>query len=298
MTTYWNIGRIIVEYEQQNQIRADYGKQTLKELSKELTREFGKGFSRSNLQNMRAFYLAYEKCQTVSGKLSWSHYCELLSITDENKRSFYEKESVNSGWSVRELKRQIDSSLYERLLLSSEDVNKEKVLSLAQKGVEISQPADIIRQRKLSRMQKGSNNRNKQRLKVAKLHEKVSNQRKDFLHKQSRQIANAYDCVCIEDLDMKAMSRSLNFGKSVSDNGWGMFTTFLRYKLEEQGKKLVKVDRFFASSQTCSVCGYKNAKTKNLALREWDCPQCGTHHDRDVNAAVNIRNEGMRLVNA
>ena len=95
---------------------------------------------------------------------------------------------------------------------------------------------------------------------------------------------------------MKAMSRSLNFGKSVSDNGWGMFTIFLRYKLEEQGKKLVKVDRFFASSQTCSVYGYKNAKTKNLAIREWDCPQCGTHHDRDVNAAVNIRNEGMRLV--
>lgn len=92
LTTYWNIGRIIVEYEQKNQIRADYGKQTLKELSKELTQEFGKGFSRSNLQNMRAFYLAYEKCQTVSGKLSWSHYCELLSISDDNKRSFYEKE--------------------------------------------------------------------------------------------------------------------------------------------------------------------------------------------------------------
>ena len=145
LTTYWNIGRIIVEYEQQNQIRADYGKQTLRELSKELTREFGKGFSRSNLQNMRAFYLAYEKCQTVSGKLSWSHYCELLSITDENKRSFYEKESINSGWSVRELKRRIDSSLYERLLLSSGDANKEKVLSLAQKGIEINQPADIIR---------------------------------------------------------------------------------------------------------------------------------------------------------
>lgn len=145
LTTYWNIGRIIVEYEQQNQIRADYGKQTLRELSKELTREFGKGFSRSNLQNMRAFYLAYEKCQTVSGKLSWSHYCELLNITDENKRSFYEKESINSGWSVRELKRQIDSSLYERLLLSSGDANKEKVLSLVQKGIEINQPADIIR---------------------------------------------------------------------------------------------------------------------------------------------------------
>ena len=145
LTTYWNIGRIIVEYEQQSQLRAAYGKQTLKELSKELTREFGKGFSRSNLQNMRAFYLAYEKCQTPSGKLAWSHYCELLTISDEGKRSFYEKEAVNSGWSVRELKRQIESSLYERLLLSSGDANKEKVLSLAQKGIEIAQPADIIR---------------------------------------------------------------------------------------------------------------------------------------------------------
>ena len=145
LSTYWQIGRAIVEYEQQNQLRAEYGKQTLKELAKELTRELGKGFSRSNLQNMRAFYLAYEKCQTVSGKLSWSHYCELLSISDANKRSFYEKEAVNSNWSVRELKRQIDSSLYERLLLSNGDANKEKVLSLAQKGIEINQPADIIR---------------------------------------------------------------------------------------------------------------------------------------------------------
>lgn len=153
-------------------------------------------------------------------------------------------------------------------------------------------------QRKLSHMQKGSKNRDKQRIKVAKLHEKVANQRKDFLHKQSRQITNAYDCVCIEDLDMKAMSQALNFGKSVSDNGWGMFVTFLKYKLEELGKRLIKVDKFFASSQICNVCGYKNTATKNLSIRAWDCPECGTHHDRDINAAINIRNEGMRIVNA
>ena len=151
-------------------------------------------------------------------------------------------------------------------------------------------------QRKLSLMKKGSSNRNKQRIKVAKLHEKVANQRKDFLHKQSRQIANAYDCVCIENLDMKAMSQALNFGKSVSDNGWGMFTAFLQYRLEEMGKRLIKVDKFFASSQICSVCGYKNSETKNLSIRAWDCPKCGTHHDRDINAAINIKNEGMRLV--
>ena len=151
-------------------------------------------------------------------------------------------------------------------------------------------------QRKLSLMQKGSKNRSKQRIKVANLHEKVANQRKDFLHKQSRQIANAYDCVCIENLDMKVMSQSLNFGKSVADDGWGMFVTFLKYKLEETGKRLVKVNKFFASSQICNVCGYKNTATKNLSIRAWDCPKCGAHHDRDINAAINIRNEGMRLV--
>lgn len=143
--TYWNIGRIICEYEQSMPERADYGKQTLKELSKELTKEFGKGFSRANLYNMRLFYQSYDKIQTVSGKLSWSHYCELLSISDPDKRSFYEKEAVNSGWSVRELKRQIDSSLFERLLLSRGDANKEQVLALALHGNEIAQPKDIIR---------------------------------------------------------------------------------------------------------------------------------------------------------
>ena len=145
LSTYWNIGRIIAEYEQTVPERADYGRQTLKELSKALTAEFGKGFSRANLQNMRSFYLTYEKCQTLSGKLSWSHYCELLTIADTVKRSFYEKEAVNSNWSVRELKRQIDSSLFERLLLSRGDANKEQVLALAENGIEIAESADIIR---------------------------------------------------------------------------------------------------------------------------------------------------------
>ena len=145
LTAYWNIGRIIVEYEQDSKTRAEYGAQTLKDLSKTLSAEFGKGFSRSNLQNMRAFFLAYQKCQSVTGKLSWTHYCELLSISDENKRAFYEKEAHNSRWSVRELKRQISTSLYERLLLSDGKTNKETVLSLAQHGIEMSDPVDIIK---------------------------------------------------------------------------------------------------------------------------------------------------------
>lgn len=145
LSTYWNIGKIIVEHEQENQERADYGKQTLKQLSKELTKEFGKGFSVSNLQFMRRFYQSYQIQQTVSVKLSWSHYCELLTISDADKRSFYEKETVNSGWSVRELKRQISTSLYERLLLSEGKANKETILSLAEKGIEMTTPLDIIK---------------------------------------------------------------------------------------------------------------------------------------------------------
>ena len=145
LMSYWKIGEIIIRYEQDNGIRAAYGEQTLKQMSKALTQALGKGFSRSNLQNMRQLYLTYEKCQTLSGKLSWSHYCELLSISDPDKRNFYEKEAINANWSVRELKRQVDSSLFERLLLSRGDTNKEQVLALALHGNELSKPADVIR---------------------------------------------------------------------------------------------------------------------------------------------------------
>ena len=123
IAAYWKIGEIIVKYEQNDQIRAAYGEKTLLYLSREITKELGKGFSRSNIYNMRQLYVCYSKFQTLSGKLSWSHYCELLMISDTDKRSFYEKECVNSSWSVRELKRQIDSSLFERLLLSKGDAN-------------------------------------------------------------------------------------------------------------------------------------------------------------------------------
>jgi len=143
--TYWRIGEIIVRYEQNDNIRAEYGVQTLKLLSKELTNEFGRGFSISNLQFMRRFYQEYEIQQTVSAKLSWSHFCELLIISDRDKRSFYEKEAINSKWSVREMKRQIDTSLYERLLLSKGEINKTEVLNLATRGIELAKPSDMIK---------------------------------------------------------------------------------------------------------------------------------------------------------
>lgn len=145
LVTYWNVGRIIVEDEQKSEHRAEYGKQVLKELSKRLTKDFGKGFSRPNLHWMRELYIKYPICQTLSNKLSWSHYCELLTISDDDKRSFYEQECINAHWSFRELKRQIESSLFERLLLSDGQANKEKVMQLASKGIEMNQPSDIIK---------------------------------------------------------------------------------------------------------------------------------------------------------
>ncbi|MCE7791920.1 transposase [Salipaludibacillus sp. CUR1] len=148
-------------------------------------------------------------------------------------------------------------------------------------------------QRKLSRKAKGSANWNKQRIRVANIQEKVANQRKNFLHHKSKELATIYDAVIIEDLDMKAMSQVLKFGKSVADNGWGMFTSFLAYKLKEQGKQLIKIDKWFPSTKTCSCCG--NTQPMPITLRTYAC-SCGLTIDRDVNAARNIKNEGIRLV--
>ena len=143
--TYWFIGKEIVENERQTGIDSKSARQQILELSKVLTQELGRGFSRSNLFNMRKLYLIYPDVQTLSGQLSWSHICELITIEDKNKRSFYEKESLNSSWSFRELKRQIDSSLYERLILSSGKPNKDKVLELSREGQVIDSASDIVK---------------------------------------------------------------------------------------------------------------------------------------------------------
>ena len=143
--TYWEIGKVIVEKEKTNNYDNKSSRQIILELSKQLSKEIGKGFSRSNLFYMRNFYLYFPDVQTLSGQLTWSHYCELLAVSDDNKRSFYEKETINSGWSVRDLKRQIASSLFERLLLSEGKPNKEKVMQLAKEGQVINNPSDLLK---------------------------------------------------------------------------------------------------------------------------------------------------------
>lgn len=138
----WKIGKYIVEYEQNGNEKAEYGSSLLTNLSKDLKSRFGKGFSKSNIYLMRQFYLKYQIFQSVTGKLTWTHFAELLSVTDDHSRSFYEKQAVNENWSVRELKRQISSSLFERLALSQD---KSGILKLSQKGLVVSEPKDILK---------------------------------------------------------------------------------------------------------------------------------------------------------
>ena len=152
-----------------------------------------------------------------------------------------------------------------------------------------------IKQQALSRKQKGSNNRNQARIKAAKVHNRISRCREDFQHKLSRKIVNENQVIVVENLNIKGMVKNHCLAKSISQVAWGSFMTMLKYKAEEEGKVYLEIDRFFPSSKTCSNC-LNVVDSLPLDIRIWQCPSCQTIHDRDINAAINIRDEGLRLL--
>lgn len=153
----------------------------------------------------------------------------------------------------------------------------------------------IREQRRLSRKKKGSKNRNKQRLKVARVHETITNQRNDFLQKQSTILVRENQTICIEDLNVKGMMRNHKLAKAIASVSWSKFFTMLEYKAMWYGCTIIRVPTMYPSSQTCSSCGYRNPYVKNLSVRNWKCPHCQTEHDRDTNASINILNKGLSM---
>ena len=174
---------------------------------------------------------------------------------------------------------------------NSKEINNPKYLSKSLVKL-------AIEQRKLSHMKKDSINRNKQRIKVARLHHRIRNQRTDFLHQLSSKYINENQVIVLEDLDIKQMEQDSTLSRVVADASWSKFVSMLEYKGKWYGRDIIKVPTFYPSSQLCSTCGYQNKEIKNLSIRKWVCPKCGTTHSRDHNASINILNKGLDILKA
>lgn len=212
--------------------------------------------------------------QVPSGKYYVSICCTDVELPKQNKTNCY----VGIDLGIKDFAITSDGYKYENNKFLGKALNKLAIL-----------------QRQLSRKSKGGSNWNKARIRVAKLQEYIANQRKNYLHKISNELIKKYDIICMENLQVKNMIKNHKLARNIADVSWYEFLRQLKYKTDWYGKHLVIIDKFFPSSQLCHHCGYKNIDTKNLKIRQWKCPQCGEINDRDINAAKNILNEGLRI---
>ena len=219
------------------------------------------------------------KSATISQTPSGKYYCSVL-VEQKNYKPLT-RTNCNIG---------IDLGIKDFAITSDGDkISNPKYLSKSEKKL-----AKL--QRQLSRKSKGSNNRNKARIKLARAWNSITNQRIDFLQKLSTELIHRYDIICLEDLNVAGMVRNHKLAKSISDCSWSEFVRILQYKADWYGRIISKIDRFYPSSQTCNCCGCLNTETKDLSVREWICTECGAKHDRDINAAKNILKQGLLAV--
>jgi len=240
-------------------------------------------------------YISIPKCSRLRIKKHRGFYGEIKSITvsKTTDEKYYISLLVEENTeSINFLDNAIGLDLGIKELIIDSNGNKYK----NHKYLTKSQNKLSREQRKLSLMKNDSNNRNKQRIKVARLHKKIENQRNDYLHKLSRHIIDENQIICIEDLKVKNMTRNSKLSRSINDASWSKFVSMLIYKANWYGNVIVKVPTNYPSSQLCSYCNYQNPLTKDLKVRKWTCPQCGSVHDRDINAAKNILRKGIEML--
>ncbi len=240
-------------------------------------------------------YISIPKCPRLRIKKHRNFIGEIKSITvskTTDEKYYISLLVEENSESIKFLDNAIGLDLGIKELIIDSNGNKYK----NHKYLTKSQNKLSREQRKLSLMKKGSQNHNKQRIKVARLHKKIENQRNDYLHKLSRHIIDENQIICIEDLKVKNMTRNSKLARSINDASWSRFVSMLIYKANWYGNVIVKVPTNYPSSQLCSYCNYQNPLTKDLRVRKWTCPQCGSVHDRDINAAKNILRKGIEIL--